>query len=179
MRKFDIEHKLQSEEDSKDDDEKKTTVKLEPDEEGSISNIVDLTIRDQILELEEKIFFGTLGTLHIKDRTAWQNAIQAGEYDKQCEALAWGGKTASEMESRIQSAAESRDVSPDREGGGNKRDSTGSNSARRLNKKVQGLSGAILQVEQMLEGKYFKPPLGEDEKQKKKRMAEEDKKKKV
>ena len=181
LKNFDsFEPKLQSQENTKPEEDTKGVA--EPDEEGSISSIVDLTIRDQILELEEKIFYGTLGTLHIKDRAAWQSAIQAGGYDKQCDSLTWGGKTASEIESRIQSAAESRDGSPDRENGtngGNKRDSTGSNAARRLNKKVQGLSSAILQVAQMLETKYFKPPLGEDEKQKKKRAAEEEKKKKV
>ena len=37
---------------------------------------MDLTLRDQILEMEEKIFFGTLGSLKIRDRTAWQKAIQ-------------------------------------------------------------------------------------------------------
>jgi hypothetical protein len=37
---------------------------------------VDLTLRDQILEMEEKIFFGTLGSLKIRDRAAWQKAIQ-------------------------------------------------------------------------------------------------------
>ena len=41
-----------------------------------IASIVDLTLRDQILEMEEKIFFGTLGSLKIRDRTAWQKAIQ-------------------------------------------------------------------------------------------------------
>ncbi len=45
-------------------------------DEESIAGIVDLTLRDQILEMEEKIFFGTLGSLKIRDRAAWQKAIQ-------------------------------------------------------------------------------------------------------
>ena len=45
--------------------------------------------------------------------------------------------------------------------------------------KVKSLASAILQIEQMLEPKYLKSPLGEDEKDKKKRLKEEEKKKKV
>ena len=41
-----------------------------------INACVDLALRDQIMEIEEKIFFGTLGTLKIRDRQAWQKAIQ-------------------------------------------------------------------------------------------------------
>jgi len=43
---------------------------------------------------------------------------------------------------------------------------------------VRGLACAILQLAQMVQEKYFKPPLGEDEKEKKKRMKEEDKRRK-
>ncbi len=47
-----------------------------------------------------------------------------------------------------------------------------------MRRKIQGLSSAVLQVAQMVDGKYFKPPLGEDEKEKKKRLKEEEKRKK-
>ncbi len=68
----------------------------------NINEIVDLTLRDQvkalgnfyfvctalsngllfkqILEMEEKIFYGTLGSLKIRDRSAWQKAIQVGKF---------------------------------------------------------------------------------------------------
>ena len=42
----------------------------------NISAVYDIALRDQVLELEERIFFGTLGTLKIRDRAAWQAAIQ-------------------------------------------------------------------------------------------------------
>jgi len=158
----------------------------------SASAIVDLTLRDQILEMEEKIFIGNLGTLKIRDRLAWQEAIRDGGYDMQCEGLAWGGKSVQDtpFDTRLQSAAVSRDpsrpASPSMMMNGcdvnNKRDSSGSspgsNSKRRTLKKVRELASAILQVAQMIDVKYFKPPLGEDEKEKKKRLKEEEKKKK-
>ncbi len=79
--------------------------------ESSIASSADLQLRDQILELEEKVFLGTLGTLKVRDRTTWQKAIQEGSYDRQCESMAWGGKSVQDtpFESRLQSAGASRD----------------------------------------------------------------------
>ena len=86
-------------------DEKETEAK------SSITSILDLQLRDQIMELEEKIYHGTLGTLKIQDRTAWQSAIQAGGFDKQCETLTWGGRAEGEtpFASRLPSEKPSRD----------------------------------------------------------------------
>ena len=160
-------------------------------EDNSLASIANLTLRDQILELEEKIYIGTLGTLKIRDRLAWQKAIQEGTYDMQCEGLKWGGKSAileTPFESRIASVGasprESRAGSEERREE-SKRDSTGSATSgasmgkERDLKKVRDMACAILQVAQMIDMKYIKPPLGEDEKEKKKRLKEEEKRKKV
>ena len=169
-------------------------VSMGQDTADSISAIADLTLRDQILEMEEKIFCGTLGTLKIRDRIAWQEAIKHGGYDSQCEGLSWGGKSVQDtpFESRLQSAAVSRDPSrppspsdPTLLNGcdnDNKRDSSGSSgsiSARKHLKKNRELASAILQIGQMVDPKYLKTPLGEDEKEKKKRLKEEEKRRKV
>ncbi len=82
-----------------------------PSDHSSIASSADLQLRDQILELEEKLYIGTLGTLKVRDRTIWQKAIQDGDYDQQCDSLAWGGKSVQDtpFESRLQSAGTSRD----------------------------------------------------------------------
>jgi hypothetical protein len=106
----------------------------------------------------------TPGTLKIHDRQAWQKAIQAGGYDKQCDALTWGGKSMmnTPFESRMMSADQSRDQSragsPDRESNRG----SGEFFVKRQSNKVRGLACAMLQVSQMLANKYFKPPLGKD-----------------
>lgn len=159
-----------------DDDDNKTS---------SVSYVLDLALRDQILEMEEKIFHGTLGTLKIQSRQFWQQALQRGEYDRQCDTLSWGGKSVHDTPSvsRLQSARGSKEATPEREqqegGGGNKRDSSGSASTGQDVKKVRDLASAILQISQMVEAKYFQPPLGEDEKEKKKRLKEEERRQKV
>ncbi len=78
---------------------------------SSFAESADLQLRDQILEMEEKIYMGTLGTLKVRDRGVWQKAISEGTYDQGCEALAWGGKSAQDtpFESRLHSAGASRD----------------------------------------------------------------------
>ena len=43
---------------------------------------------------------------------------------------------------------------------------------------MKDLASAILQIGQMVDAKFFKPPLGEGEKEKKKRLKEEEKRKK-
>ena len=154
---------------------------------SSLSSAMDLTLRDQILEMEEKIYLGSLGTLKVRDRAPWRSAIQYGGYDRQTDGLAWGGRTSAvdtPFESRLQSVGASREGSPERAqesagGGGSKRDSTGSNpSATAELRRVKELASAILQIGQMVDAKFFKPPLGEGEKEKKKRLKEEEKRKK-
>ena len=139
----------------------KTTTKS--DAATDLFTIVELALRDQILELEERLFFGTLGSLKIRDRQAWQSALQNGSYDMQCDGLSWGGKSMvnTPFESRMVSATASREQSRPGTPDSNQRDSGGS-FVKRQNKKVYELASAILQVAQMCEAKYFKQPLGKN-----------------
>ena len=51
-------------------------------------------VPSQILEMEEKIYLGSLGTLKVRDRAPWRSAIQYGSYDRQTDGgLTWGGRT--------------------------------------------------------------------------------------
>jgi hypothetical protein len=52
---------------------------------------MNLCCRDQILEVEEKLYLGTLGSLRVEDRLAWQAAIQTRDYTMGCEELTWSG----------------------------------------------------------------------------------------
>ena len=93
----------------------------------------------------------------------------------------WGGRNTHEtpFESRIASALASRDTTrPSTPEPENKRESTGSISSK-TNHTIRDLACAILQIAQMMDPKYLKAPLSEDEKDKKKRLKEEEKKKKA
>ena len=154
---------------------------------NSITAIGNLQLRDQILEMEEKIFIGNLGSLKCRDRVAWAEAIRDGGYDSQCDGLSWGGKSTQDtpFESRLHSEAVSRDQSRPQSPGVVNGDidenaTINEQSAQRKQQKlVRDLASAILQVAQMVDIKYIKAPLGEEEKDKKKRLKEEEKRKKV
>ena len=64
-------------------DDSLSEVKPKDDDSSSVAATVDLILRDQILEMEEKIFIGNLGTLKCRDRATWQEAIKEGGYDSQ------------------------------------------------------------------------------------------------
>ena len=123
-----------------------------------MQDIMELALRDQILELEEKIFVGALGYLrsskqakeNLELRSSWRSSIENKSYRMHAEHLEWGD------EGRL----EAKEIE-DKEG-----------------EVVKQLSAAILQVEQMISTddieKYLKEPLGEGEKERKKRQKKEE-----
>merc|ERR1712038_1294311 len=152
---------------------------------NSITAIGNLQLRDQILEMEEKIFIGNLGSLKCRDRLAWAEAIRDGGYDSQCDSLSWGGKSTQDtpFESLLHSEAVSRNQSRPSSPimNGDLIEKVAANvqgNFKKRQKLVRELASAILQVAQMVDIKYIKAPLGEEEKDKKKRLKEEEKRKK-
>ncbi|KAG1706192.1 Bromodomain adjacent to zinc finger domain protein 1A [Nymphon striatum] len=100
----------------------------------SAAKIFELNLRDMIVDLEEKIYHGTLGCLKVKDRLAWKSAIEDESYDKQCATIEWGGNSISNVNELI----------------------TDTNNSTKIVKK---LACAILQLAQGIEPKYLKQPL--------------------
>jgi len=143
----------------------------------SLPEMIELSLRDQILELEEKIWVGGLGTLKIKNRDKWVNAISSKSYEAGTDNLVWGDGAKVDVDVLL--GGDTRPGTPDTDS--RKRDSgasTSSNSEARVT--VKQLAAAILQVGQMITDseKFLKDPLGENEKEKKKRLKKEEDEKK-
>merc|ERR1719336_2749970 len=117
-----------------------------------LHEMIELSLRDQILELEEKIFFGNLGNLKVNSRDTWVAALTNKSYDMDNDNIMWGEGDKTDMDA----------------------------FAETENNVVQQLAAAIIQVGQMVSDhdKYLKLPLGEDEKEKKKRLKKEEEAKK-
>lgn len=49
----------------------------------SASEAIELTLRDALLDLEERIFVGSLGAMKVKDRFIWRAALESGSYSPQ------------------------------------------------------------------------------------------------
>ena len=130
-----------------------------------MQELMELALRDQVLELEEKIFVGALGFLKAakepERRGEWRAALEARGYNMMAEAVEWG-------EGGRLEAAEVEGAAPQGEGAGGQA--------------VRQLAAAILQVEQMIGKedveKYLQEPLGEGEKERKKRLKKEEEVKK-
>lgn len=151
--------------------------------------ILESVLRDLIVETEDKIHNGCLGSLKVKNRIAWREAVMNGSYDKQCDNLVWGdakyyvmnGDAGDYLKVEKMEAAnnipvedtkteddESRPVTPSSESSFSSKESNRYFGHENIMQRpvIRDLASAILQLEQSVEIKYLKQPLGLDEKEK-------------
>lgn len=152
-----------------------------------VDEVMELTLRDYILDFEDKIKAGCLGCLKIIDREVWRNAINQRGYDKQCDKLICAGSEidvdtpANILIDKIKNESKySRPGTPDSEVGsisiktykdpgmylglpsGNEITPDQKQQAT-----IKQLACAILQLSHGVEQKYLHRPLGPDQKDKK------------
>ncbi|CAL4060824.1 unnamed protein product [Meganyctiphanes norvegica] len=131
-----------------------------------MNEILQLTLRDMILETEEKLELGMLGSLKVENREDWRQAIVDGKYNPGVEEWNWGGR------SRLKQLKEDLGLEEEEE---EEKETDESESTDQL---VKDLSHAILQLGQAVEAKYTQAPLAETDKIIKKREKAERKLKK-
>ncbi|KAG7297674.1 hypothetical protein JYU34_018390 [Plutella xylostella] len=155
----------------------------------SVREALELSLRDYILELEEKIFHGCLGAVQVKDREAWRGTIMLRGYDKQADYLSWGPRKQFRDDCHLPNGVFKMpaEVDPENPIPENKYRDPGHYLSDRVNGVklepdtvkteapaggvVRGLASALLQVEQGIHHKYLKRPLGLDDKERKEREA--------
>jgi len=153
----------------------------------SIDDVMELTLRDHILDFEDKINAGCLGCLKIIDRASWRNAINQRSYDKQCDKLMCAGSeididiSPNTLIDKIKSEFKhSRPGTPDSEVGsiniktykdpGMYLGLPGDDEMipdQRQQATIKQLACAILQLSHAIEQRYLQRPLGPDQKDKK------------
>ncbi|KAK6628120.1 hypothetical protein RUM44_010602 [Polyplax serrata] len=134
-----------------------------------IQEILELYIRELILDTEEKIYCGGLGTVRVKNRKSWREAIECRRYDKQDENLTWR-----QYPLKKEKAKEDDISRPDTPC------SLDSHSEQDIlevkmdqNHTVKDLASAVLQIARSVEPKYLQRPLVMEEKKKDKLNAME------
>ncbi|XP_026742948.1 bromodomain adjacent to zinc finger domain protein 1A-like [Trichoplusia ni] len=160
----------------------------------SLAEALELSLRDHILELEEKIFHGCLGALKVKDREAWRGTLMLRGYDKQAEFLTWGPRQQyrddyhlpdgelhvpddmEEEERQSIALNKYRDPGHYLEAPRNGLNGPGPASAAApapapSGPTVRALASALLQVSRAIHHKYLRRPLGLDDKERKDREA--------
>lgn len=153
-----------------------------------IDDVMELTLRDHILDFDDKINSGCLGNLKIFDRTVWRNAINQRSYDKQCDKLMGAGSeididtpfTHNALIDKIKNESKhSRPGTPDSEVGSisikTYKDpgmylGLPGDDEMMLDQKQQAtikqLACSILQLSQAIEQRYLQRPLGPDQQDK-------------
>ncbi|KAJ8308342.1 hypothetical protein KUTeg_013216 [Tegillarca granosa] len=110
-----MEEEIQAEQDdTEESDKNKTeagTTKVKWTKKGLIrencaQEVLELNLRELLLDLEERIYAGSLGMLKVKDRHAWRDAIEKGNYDPQTDDPTYANSDDSQ-ESTIKDLAKS------------------------------------------------------------------------
>ncbi|KAL0275653.1 UNVERIFIED_CONTAM: hypothetical protein PYX00_003449 [Menopon gallinae] len=130
-----------------------------------IQEILELYIRELILDTEEKIYCGGLGVLKVGNRFKWREALLARTYDRQDDNLTWNqlGKEKNKVKIEDDQSRPDTPCSVDSNGDhdilASKMDQT---------QTVKDLASAVLQIARCIELKYLQKPLAPDEKKKEK-----------
>lgn len=158
-----------------------------------LDEILELTLRELILEMEEKVSVGGLGSLKVKNRQSWRDTIAARSYDRECDKLTWPGvKEESDTHSssvvdKIKSEHFSRPGTPDSTSSSSRDPSCYARLASEVANMgiydikpkhvcIRDLACAILQISQSVDERYLKKPLGQDEKEKSKEKRKNEEK---
>ena len=147
----------------------------------SANEYLELYLREQILDIEEKIHLGSLGYLRgVEERARWRDSI---ENSGAAAALDPSAPIQEEQAAPAAKDAESGGLEVPKGGQGRSRSTTpflSEDGSRRkasppINPSVQELSRALLQVQAGIEKKYLMPPLGMAVDQKKRQRQREKK----
>uniref|UniRef100_A0A8D2L7U3 Bromodomain adjacent to zinc finger domain protein 1A n=1 Tax=Varanus komodoensis TaxID=61221 RepID=A0A8D2L7U3_VARKO len=146
---------------------------------------LELRLRDFLLDIEDRIFQGTLGSIKVMDRQTWRTALENGQYELLNEENKENGIIKSLTEDgEMEIDDQARVITKDRLIGlklePRSTASTNTSTPQPVNNAVHYLASALLQIQQGTERKFLKAPLGDaeqnkrDQKGDKRRKKEED-----
>ncbi|XP_024124234.1 bromodomain adjacent to zinc finger domain protein 1A [Oryzias melastigma] len=153
-----------------------------PDGSAAAESVMEGRLRDLLLDLEDRVHQGTLGSLKVPDRQVWRVALETGNY----ELLGADGRESVKVNGQVEAMEvesahlRSRDRLQElRADGPASCGISGSGTPQVVSSSVRILSQALADIEQGIERRFLKPPLGEedskkDHKMKKNKKKEED-----
>ncbi|XP_024286152.1 bromodomain adjacent to zinc finger domain protein 1A isoform X1 [Oncorhynchus tshawytscha] len=145
-------------------------------------------LRDLLLDIEDRIYQGTLGQVKVMERSVWRKALEEGHYELLTPELKENGVT--KRENCDVENMEIHYLKKDRlqvslfrlqelKGESMSTTSTSPNTPQMVNNTVHYLAQALAHIQQGIERKFLKAPLGDedskkDQKAKKKEKKDED-----
>ncbi|XP_019407199.1 PREDICTED: bromodomain adjacent to zinc finger domain protein 1A, partial [Crocodylus porosus] len=126
---------------------------------------LELRLRDFLLDIEDRIYQGTLGAIKVTDRQSWRAALENGRYELLNEEHKENGiiKTVNEDVEEMETDDQDKLILKDRFTGlkaeAQSTASTNTSTPQPVNNVVHCLASALLQIEQGIERRFLKAPL--------------------
>ncbi|TKS87272.1 Zinc finger domain protein 1A [Collichthys lucidus] len=152
-----------------------------PECTAAAETLMEVRLRDLLLDIEDRIHQGTLGTLKVMDRQVWRSALEAGNYELLCsDGRENGGMNARVEAMEVDSPAhlKAKDRLQELRSDG-MASCSGTGSPQVVSSSVRVLAQALVHIEHGIERRFLKAPLGEedskkDQKTKKSKKKDED-----
>uniref|UniRef100_A0A8C3GF07 Bromodomain adjacent to zinc finger domain protein 1A n=1 Tax=Cairina moschata TaxID=8855 RepID=A0A8C3GF07_CAIMO len=129
---------------------------------------LELRLRDFLLDIEDRIYQGTLGAIKVIDRQSWRAALEHGRYEFLNDENKENGiiKAVNEESEEMETDDQDKFIVKDRLVGlkteAPSAASTSTSTPQPVNNVVHHLASALLQIEQGIERRFLKAPLGND-----------------
>ncbi|XP_066471024.1 bromodomain adjacent to zinc finger domain protein 1A [Tiliqua scincoides] len=126
---------------------------------------LELRLRDFLLDIEDRIYQGTLGSIKVTDRQSWRIALENGQYELLNEENKENGvmKTVTGDIEEMDTDDQARVITRDRLLGLKPEPlstaSTNTSTPQPVNNVVHHLASALLQIQQGIERRFLKAPL--------------------
>uniref|UniRef100_A0A673MJP7 Bromodomain adjacent to zinc finger domain protein 1A n=1 Tax=Sinocyclocheilus rhinocerous TaxID=307959 RepID=A0A673MJP7_9TELE len=134
-------------------------------------------LRDLLLDIEDRIYQGTLGAIKVLDRNSWRAALENGNYDLLNPQSKENGLINGEEEPMEIYENHIKDRPQELKAEGQSATSTTVSTPQPVNNIVHYLAHALAQIEQGIERKFLKAPLGDEDAKKDQKLKKKDKKK--
>ncbi|XP_068194790.1 bromodomain adjacent to zinc finger domain protein 1A [Antennarius striatus] len=149
-----------------------------PECTATAETVMEVRLRDLLLDIEDRIHQGTLGTLKAMHRQVWRSALEAGNYELLCsdgKENAVAEVEPMEVDSSAHLRTRDRLLELRSDGGAS---CSGNGTPQAVSRAVRVLADALAHIEHGIERRFLKPPLGEEDSKKdqktKKKKREED-----
>uniref|UniRef100_A0A673ASJ5 Bromodomain adjacent to zinc finger domain protein 1A n=1 Tax=Sphaeramia orbicularis TaxID=375764 RepID=A0A673ASJ5_9TELE len=141
-----------------------------PECTGAAEVVLEVRLRDLLLDIEDRIHQGTLGTLRVMDRQTWRSALEAGDYDQLSDSRENGMEAMEVNSTHLRTRDRVQELKADVVA------CSGSGTPQVVSGSVRSLALALTHIEQGIERRFLKAPLGDDDSKKDQRTKKNKKK---
>uniref|UniRef100_A0AAY4A4M7 Bromodomain adjacent to zinc finger domain protein 1A n=1 Tax=Denticeps clupeoides TaxID=299321 RepID=A0AAY4A4M7_9TELE len=133
-------------------------------------------LRDLLLDIEDRIYQGTLGSVKVMDRNAWRAALEKSNYELLCPDNNSTQLNEDEEPMEVENRVSGKDRLQELKMEAVSTASTSASTPQPVSNTVHYLAQALAHIEQGIERKFLKAPLGDEDLKKDYKTKKKDKK---